>query len=124
MQKQKGIGEITTNILLANLPELGQLTRQSIAALAGLAPHANESGNWKGKRSIYGGRAIVRKAMYMAARTAVRWCPVISQFYNRLREKGKSYKVAIIACARKMLVRLNTLIKQSKNSVANQALET
>jgi transposase len=111
MMAQKGIGERTTTILLAQFPELGSMTRHQVAALAGLAPHAQESGNWKGKRRIYGGRAEVRKAMYMAAKSAARWCPVISVFYQRLRQSGKPYNVALIACARKMLIRLNTLLK-------------
>lgn len=113
MMGQKGIGEKTANILLAQFPELGSLTRHQVAALAGLAPHAQESGSWKGKRRIYGGRAEVRKAMYMAAKSAARWCPVISVFYQRLRQSGKAYNVALIACARKMLIRLNTLLKES-----------
>lgn len=111
MMQQKGVGSLTACTLLAHLPELGAVDRQQVAALAGMAPHARESGKWKGKRSIYGGRAKVRKAMFMAARSAVRWCPIISLFYKRLRENGKPFKVAIIACARKMLIRLNTLIK-------------
>jgi len=92
-------------------PELGTLDRQQVAAIAGVAPHPQESGNWKGKRRIYGGRAAVRKAMYMAAKSAARWCPVISEFYQRLRQNGKSYNTALIACARKMLIRLNTILK-------------
>lgn len=115
LMQQKGVGTQTASTLLAHLPELGSLDRQQVAALAGMAPHANESGSWKGRRRIYGGRAQVRKAMYMAARSACRWCPVISEFYNRLREKGKPFKVAIIACARKMLVRLNTMLKNHTN---------
>lgn len=111
MMQQKGIGPQVANTLLAHLPELGTMQRQQVAAIAGLAPHANESGSWTGKRRIYGGRAQIRKALYMAARSAARWCPVISQFYNRLRENGKPFKVAIIACARKLLIRLNTLLK-------------
>lgn len=107
----KGVGPQTAVVLLAHVPELGSLDRQQVAALAGLAPHPNESGRWTGKRRIYGGRAAVRRAMYLAARTAARWCPVISEFYARLRTNGKSYKQALIACARKMLIRLNTLMK-------------
>jgi transposase len=124
MMQQKGIGTQTANTLLALLPELGDLDRQQIAALAGVAPHANESGNWTGKRRIYGGRAQIRKAMYMAARTAARWCPVISQFYQRLRENGKSFKLAIIACARKMIIRVNTLIKKLKNQTTSEPQTT
>lgn len=112
MTGSKGVGDGTATTLLTHVPELGTLSRRQIAALAGLAPHPQESGTWKGRRRIYGGRAAVRKAMYMAARSAARWCPVISQFYNRLREAGKSYKQALIACARKMLIRLNTIMKR------------
>ena len=111
MMKLKGVGDKTANILLAHLPELGSLTRQQIAALAGLAPYSRESGQWKGKRTIYGGRAAIRKAMFLAARVAKRWCPVISAYFQSLKAKGKPYKVAIIACARKLLTRINTLLK-------------
>ena len=126
MEQLKGVGPKTINTLLAWLPELGTLTRQEIAALAGLAPYAQESGTFKGKRTIFGGRAAVRRAMYLAARTAARWCPVISEVYKRHRENGKPYNVAIIACARKMLVRLNSLIKQmdTENQVPNEAITT
>jgi len=107
-----GVAEKTAATLLAHFPELGTLTRGKVAALAGVAPHANESGTYTGKRRIYGGRAAIRKAMYMAARTAVHYCPVMKEFYERLKERGKPFKVAIIACARKMLIRLNTLLAQ------------
>lgn len=121
MTELKGVGTKTAVVLLAHFPELGSLGRQQVAALAGVAPHANESGRWKGKRRIYGGRAAVRKAMYMAAKTAARWCPIISEFYNRLRANGKSYNQALIACARKMLIRLNTLLNtnQTKTPTPN-----
>ncbi len=112
MKKQKGVGDQTARVLLSQLPELGSATRQEIASLAGLAPYPRESGTWKGKRNIYGGRAAVRKALFMAAKSAARWCPVLSIFYKRLRANGKSYKAAIIACARKLLIRLNTIIKE------------
>lgn len=110
----KGVGVKTAAALLAHLPELGTLSRGEAAAIAGLAPHPQESGNWRGKRRIYGGRAAVRKALYMAAKTAARWCPVIRVFYQRLRAQGKAYNVALIACARKMLIHLNTLVKQQR----------
>lgn len=107
-----GVGEITAITLMGHFPELGKLSRQQIASLAGMAPHPQDSGDRKGKRRIYGGRAAVRRAMYMAARTAVMRCPVMIEFYTRLRNAGKPYKVAIIAVARKMLIRLNTLLKK------------
>ena len=111
MMQLKGVGDKTANILLAHLPELGTLTRQQIAALAGLAPYTRESGQWKGKRTIYGGRSPIRKAMFLAARVAKRWCPIISAYFEKLKANGKPFKVAIIACARKMLIRINTLLK-------------
>ena len=126
MTQLKGVGEQTAAVLLAHFAELGSLDRQQVAALAGLAPHPNESGRGKGKRRIYGGRAAVRKALYMAAKSAARFCPVISEVYTRLRNNGKSYNQALIACARKMLVRLNTLLKelQTKTNAPNEAQST
>jgi len=112
LMQQTGVGEKTATVLLAHLPELGSLDRQQVAAITGLAPHARESGKWKGRRRIYGGRSAVRKALFMAARSAAQWCPILSEYYQRLRENGKPFKVAIIACARKLIVRLNTLMKQ------------
>jgi len=121
LTEPQGVGVGTATTLLTHLPELGTLSRGQVAALGGLAPHPQESGTWKGPRRIYGGRAAVRKAMFLAARSAARWCPVISQFYNRLREAGKTYKQAIIACARKLLIRLNTIMKtfHSQNPTPN-----
>lgn len=107
-----GVGVQTATTVLAYLPELGSLNRQQAAALVGIAPHPRESGSWKGKRRIFGGRAAVRKALYMAAKSAARFCPVIREFYQRLREAGKPYNLALIACARKILVHLNTLIRK------------
>lgn len=109
----KGVGPQTAATVLAHLPELGRLNRQQAAALVGVAPHARESGTWKGKRHIHGGRAAVRKALYLAARTAACHCPVMSVFYKRLRQAGKAYNVAIIAVARKILIHLNSLIRQT-----------
>lgn len=111
MTRVKGVADQTAATLPACLPELGTLNRQQAAALVGVAPHPRESGNHKGRRRIYGGRADVRKALYMAAKSAARFCPVISAFYQRLRDAGKPYNVAIIACARKILIHLNTIIR-------------
>lgn len=116
MTQLKGVGEQTAATLLAGLPELGALNRQQAAALVGVAPHPRQSGNYKGKRRIYGGRAAVRKALYMAAKSAARFCPVISVFYQRLRTAGKPYNVALIACARKILIRLNTIIRNLQHT--------
>jgi transposase len=115
MTAVKGVGDKTASTLLAHMPELGTMGRQPIAALAGLAPHPQESGRWKGKRRIYGGRAPVRKALYMAAKSAAQHCPVLSVFYQRLRAAGKPYNVALIACARKILIHLNTLMANFNN---------
>ena len=106
-----GIGAITVVSLLAELPELGRLSRQQIAALAGLAPFNRDSGRFQGKRSISGGRPSIRSVLYMAAITARRCNPVIRAFADRLQRAGKPFKVVITACMRKLLVILNTLVK-------------
>jgi len=107
-----GVGQVTSRTLLAELPELGRLNRQQIAALAGLAPLNRDSGQLRGRRSIWGGRHPVRSALYMAAVTARRCNPVIRRFADRLAAKGKSFKVLITACMRKLLVILNTLVRE------------
>jgi transposase len=107
-----GIGTVTSRALLAELPELGKLNRQEIAALAGLAPFNRDSGQFRGRRSIWGGRAGVRSALYMAALTAYRRNPVIARFAERLTAKGKPFKVMMTACMRKLLVILNTLLRE------------
>lgn len=109
-----GVGDVTSQTLLAELPELGSLGRGEIASLAGLAPFARESGALKGKRFIRGGRASVRKALYMAALVAVRWNPVLKAFYERLLAKGKPKKLALTACMRKLLVILNSMTRDNR----------
>jgi transposase len=104
-----GVGPITTATLLGLLPELGTLSRTQIAALVGLAPLNRDSGSMRGTRHCWGGRAAVRAALYEAALSARQWNPVIKAFYERLRAAGKPYKVAMVACARKLLVLLNAL---------------
>ena len=106
-----GIGPINSRMLLACLPELGQLNRQKIAALVGLAPFNRDSGTHRGKRCIWGGRAHIRSALFMAATTAVRCNPVIRALYQRLTARGKPHKVALVACMRKMLTILNTMAR-------------
>jgi transposase len=106
-----GIGPINSRMLMACLPELGQLDRQKISALVGLAPFNRDSGKFKGQRRIWGGRSHVRQALYMAALTAKRSNPVIRTMYERLTARGKPHKVAMVACMRKMLVILNTMAK-------------
>jgi len=106
-----GVGAVTAMTLLADLPELGQLNREQIAALAGLAPYAHDSGTSFGARCIRGGRADVRTTLYMAALAGIRCNPVLNAFYKRLRAAGKQTKKALTACMRKLLVILNTMLK-------------
>lgn len=106
-----GVAERTSVSLIASLPELGTLTRRQISALAGVAPFNRDSGRWRGKRSVYGGRAAARSALYMAALVGSRHNPVLREFYQRLRHAGKPAKVALVACMRKLLVILNTMLK-------------
>ena len=103
------------------MPELGLLNRQEIAALVGLAPFNRDSGRFRGKRSIWGGRASVRSVLYMAALTARRCNPVISQFAQRLESEGKCFKVVLVACMRKLLVILNTMVKNNTHWSPNLA---
>ena len=91
----------------------GELDRRAIAALVGLAPFNRDSGVMRGRRSIYGGRSHVRTMLYMAATTAIRSNPVIRDFYQRLKSRGKPHKVAMVACMRKMLTILNAMVRQS-----------
>lgn len=104
-----GIGPVVSRTLLAELPELGQLNRREIAALAGLAPFNHDSGLQRGRRMIHGGRASVRKSLYMATLAATQWNPVIRSFYQRLIQRGKPPKVALVACMRKLLTILNAM---------------
>lgn len=110
-----GIGFITAATLVADLPELGQLNRQKIAALVGVAPFNHDSGKQRGKRRIFGGRTSVRSVLYMATLSAIRHNAVIKAFYQRLLDKGKLKKVALIACMRKLLVILNTMVKTGQD---------
>jgi transposase len=105
------IGPVTSRTLLAELPELGKLDRKQIAALVGIAPFNRDSGTLKGHRAIWGGRASVRAALYMAALVASRRNSVIREFYKRLRAAGKKPKVALVACMRKLLTILNSMLK-------------
>ncbi len=116
-----GVGAVTIASLMAELPELGMLNRQEIAALVGLAPFNRDSGRFRGKRSIWGGRASVRSVLYMAALTARRCNPIIRQFANRLEAEGKLFKVVITACMRKLLVILNTMVKENTHWNPNLA---
>mgnify|MGYP003477556802 FL=1 len=107
----KGIGTVATASLLVYLPELGELDRREVAALAGIAPYNDDSGNHSGKRQIYGGRARVRRALYMSCWVVIRHQPDFKARYDALRERGKSAKVALIACMRILLIRLNAMLR-------------
>jgi len=106
-----GVGPVLTTTLFVNLPELGTLTRKEVAALAGVAPFPRDSGTLKGRWAIWGGRAHVRAALYMAALVATRRNPVIRTFYQRLCQAGKAKKLALTACMRKLLTILNAMVK-------------
>lgn len=111
LQSVVGIGPKVSASLIADLPELGTVPRPQISALAGLAPMNRDSGKWRGKRTIQGGRPTVRQALYMAALVASRHNPVIRVFYQRLLAAGKPKKLALTACMRKLLVILNAMLK-------------
>ncbi len=114
LQSVPGIGPIVSATLLGKLPELGTLTHKQIAALAGVAPLARDSGTLRGKRMVWGGRAPVRTALYMAALCGRRWNPQLRVFYERLIARGKPPKVALIACARKLLTVTNAMVRDSQ----------
>jgi transposase len=106
-----GVGPRTATLLLAQMPELGQLNRREAAALAGLAPFNRDSGSLQGKRAIFGGRRAVRCGLYMAALVAARRNPILAPFYQRLRRAGKPPKLALTAIMRKLLIALNSALK-------------
>ena len=108
-----GVGSVTGAALLSDLPELGKLNRQEIASLAGVAPYPRDSGTFHGKRSIWGGRRQLRSVLYMAALTARRCNPVIKKFAARLAAAGKAFKTIQVACIRKLLVILNSMLKNN-----------
>jgi transposase len=107
----KGVGLRTAALLLAQMPELGQLNRREVAALVGVAPFNRDSGKMRGKRAIYGGRRFVRHGLYMAALVAARHNPILRNFYVRLRAAGKPAKLALTATMRKLLIVLNSALK-------------
>ena len=110
-----GVGPVVSRTLIAELPELGRLTRKQIASLVGVAPFARDSGTLRGQRIIWGGRASVRAALYMAAVVGVRRNPTLRQFYERLRSTGKPAKVALVACMRKLLCILNSMVRHNRS---------
>ena len=109
LQTVPGVGDVVAATLIAELPELGKINRQEIAALVGVAPFDRESGKWKGKRSCFGGRRQVRSVLYMAVVTARRCNPIIKPLGERLEAAGKPFKVAMVACMRKLLTILNRI---------------
>jgi transposase len=113
IESVKGVGKITAWTLLAYLSEIEGLNRNRLVALAGLAPFNRDSGKFSGRRSIIGGRAKVRKCLYMAAHTAATCNPVIAAYVQRLRERGKPYKCAIVAAMRKLLTHIQSLLKNA-----------
>jgi transposase len=110
LQSVPGVGPVTSATMLGMLPELGELNRQQIAALVGVAPMNKDSGKKQGKRRVFGGRAAVRSVLYMAALSAKKFNPLIRKFYERLIKHGKEKKVALTACMRKLLVILNAMM--------------
>lgn len=111
LESAKGVGAVTTLTLVSALPELGRLDRRQIAKLVGMAPLADDSGSRRGKRRTWGGRSEVRSVLYMATLSAVRYNPPIKVFHSRLIAAGKPPKVALIACARKLLTILNAMLR-------------
>lgn len=111
LQSTPGVGPVLATTLLADLPELGELNRREIAALVGVAPLNRDSGTWSGKRIVWGGRSRSRSALYMGTLAATRHNPIIRQFYQRLLDAGKAKKVALVACMRKLLTILNSMVK-------------
>ncbi len=108
----KGVGEVTAMTVLVHLPELGKLNHKEISALAGLAPFNRDSGKRNGKRQIAGGRSCVRTALYMATLSAKKYNPALKAFYERLINKGKLKKVALVACMRKLIIIMNAMMKK------------
>ncbi len=108
--------------LLADLPELGRLSRREIAALVGVAPINRDSGSFRGQRSVWGGRSTVRTALYMSALAAARSNPPVKALYERLVEKGKPKKVALVACMRKLLVTCNAVVRDGAAWEPNRTL--
>lgn len=109
-----GVGEIVAVTLISSLPELGEISHKSISYLVGVAPLNKDSGKFRGKRRIYGGRAKIRCVLYMAALVAIRFNPIIKAFYERLLNKGKLKKVALTACMHKLLILLNAMMKKNQ----------
>jgi len=113
MQSAKGVGPVLSSTFLAALPELGTMNKKQISALVGVCPYNRESGRWKGKRMIFGGRSDVRKVLYMSAMVARKHNPTIKAFHDRLLKEGKLPKVVLVACMHKLLIILNAMVKNN-----------
>ena len=124
LQSVRGVGPVMSITLLAQLLELGTINRRQISALVGTAPMNHDSGKFKGQRHVWGGRANVRAVLYMATLAAIRCNPAIKAFHRRLRDAGKKPKVAIVACRRKLLTILNTLLKNKTPWCDKLAVQT
>jgi len=109
-----GVGPVTTQTLLVEVPELGTLNRKQIAALVGVAPRNHDSGKRQGKRTIYGGRPFVRKILYLATLSTTRHNPVINKYYHHLLESGKPRKLAMIACMHKLIIIINAMFRKNE----------
>jgi transposase len=114
LQSVPGIGDVTSHTLLALLPELGTLNKKQIAALVGVAPFNRDSGTLRGRRTVWGGRARVRSALYMAALVGTQRNPTLKAFYTRLRDAGKPAKVALVACMHKLLIIVNAMMRDGR----------
>lgn len=123
LQSVPGIGDVTSHALIALLPELGTLNTKQIAALVGVAPFNRDSGTLRGRRRVWGGRARVRGALYMAALVGTRHNPTLKAFYARLRAAGKPAKVALVACMRKLLIIVNAMVRDGRPWNAAYAAE-
>jgi transposase len=111
LQSMPGIGKVTSSVLIGSLSELGHLSRRAIGALVGVAPIARDSGKNQGKRRIQGGRAHIRRALYMATLTSIKYSPELKAFFERMKLAGKPFKVAMVACMRKLLTILNAMVR-------------
>lgn len=128
LRSTPGIGKVVSTTLIIELPELGKLNRRKIAALVGVAPFNRDSGTLRGKRTVWGGRATLRAALYMAALVATKRNPIIAAFYQRLLEAGKVKKVALVACMRKLLTIVNAMMRtmtlwNSQKTLQKDAME-
>lgn len=119
LMQVKGVGPVTTAMVIAELPELGKISDKQAAALTGVAPFVRDSGKFKGRRTVQGGRSQVRRSLFMAATSASRFNPVLREFYQRLRSKGKAHHLAITAVMRKLITLMNRLISDPKFELQN-----